>query len=678
MPNNLQYEKSPYLLQHSNNPVNWMPWGNEAFEKSKKEDKPIFLSIGYSTCHWCHVMAHESFEDKNTADYLNKYFVSIKVDKEERPDIDAVYMESCQMMTGSGGWPLSVFLTPDKKPFFAGTYFPNKSSLGLIGFYDLIVNINNMWKNKRHKVLEAGNQTTEFLQKQNECSNIMPGKEIIEKGAEGLLNSFDKVWGGFGQAPKFPSPHNLLFLMRYASAQSSKASIDAVIKTLDCMACGGIFDQIGGGFSRYSTDRKWLVPHFEKMLYDNALLSYTYFSAYNVTGIKFYKYIAEKTVKYVLCELLDSKGGFYCGQDADSDGVEGKYYVFSPEEIKFVLKDDGEYFCRWFNITEDGNFEGQNIPNRINKNKEEYNNASIETLCKKINEYRKKRTKLHLDDKILTSWNSLMISALAKGYMSCGKTEYLSAAINAYSFTEKNLKDKNERLFIRYRENEAAFKGQLSDYAFYSFALLSLYEATFEIEYLKKAEIYARYMTELFYDEIGGGFYMYADDAEKLITRPKEIFDGAIPSSNSAAGYVFSKLASITGKAEWIEEANKQFEFLAKVSDSVYLGNSFALFAMCQAIYPTFEIVCVSSENTVPEVFLDFVKRYHGFELTAVFKCRANKDALEETAPFTASYPIPERGNMYYLCSGNTCYEPKENIEELNELLEKLRASVFE
>jgi len=366
MANLLEREKSPYLLQHKDNPVDWYPWSEEAFARAREEDKPVFLSIGYSTCHWCHVMAHESFEDKEVARLLNGDFVCIKVDREERPDIDAVYMTACQIMTGSGGWPLTVFLTPEQKPFFAGTYFPKQSMYGQYGLVDLLEQVAYMWQNDRRKLLAAGREITAAVNQRRRPGLQEPDHPLLRRAYGQFRKQFDEEWGGFGSAPKFPTPHNLLFLMRYSAGENQPDALEMAETTLEAMARGGIQDHIGGGFSRYSTDRKWLVPHFEKMLYDNALLTLAYIKAYQMTKKPLYAKTARATADYILRELSNEGGGFFCGQDADSEGIEGKYYVFTPDEIiNFLGQKDGEEFCRLYGITESGNFEGSSIPNRM-------------------------------------------------------------------------------------------------------------------------------------------------------------------------------------------------------------------------------------------------------------------------------------------------------------------------
>lgn len=665
--NRLMNEKSPYLLQHAGNPVDWYPWCDEAFAKAHREHKPVFLSIGYSTCHWCHVMAHESFEDPEIAKLLGRGFVSIKVDREERPDIDAVYMSVCQALTGSGGWPLTILMTPDQKPFFAGTYFPKHSMYGRTGLYELLLQAEQRWREDPEKLIQTGDTITAFLQTPETVSG-QPSDGLVRQGVSQLKKSFDSVWGGFGQAPKFPTPHNLLFLLRYSALADDGTALDMAERTLAAMAHGGIFDQIGGGFSRYSTDQKWLVPHFEKMLYDNALLTCAYLEAFKRTANPFYRSVARKTIAYVLRELTGQGGGFYCGQDADSDGVEGKYYVFTPQEVSAVLgAEDGQLFCKWFHITESGNFEGQSIPNLIGEDR--WRAAEIEVLCKKMLLYRQNRTSLHKDDKVLTSWNSMMILALAKAAFICDDSFYMNMAKAGVLFVETRLASSDGRLSVRYRDGEAAFAGQLDDYAYYAAALLEMYQATWETDYLKLAIRYAEQMLRRFSCGENGGFYLYADDAKQLISRPVETYDGAVPSGNSVAAHVLAALASLTGEEIWRRERDRQLGFLAAAAQNAPSAHCHALSAMCSVLYPSAELICVSAEQQLPGDALDFLRSSRNPGLTVLFKSRENQEKLAEIAPFTRAYAVPEKGTRYYLCRESFCLEAVEEVGALEKLL---------
>ena len=663
MANRLEKEKSPYLLQHKENPVDWYPWGEEAFQTAREEDKPVFLSIGYSTCHWCHVMAHESFENPEVAALLNRDFVCIKADREERPDIDAVYMAVCQAMTGAGGWPLTVLMTPEQKPFFAGTYFPPKSRRGQMGLLEILSQAAFLWNTQREGLLEDSEYIAKRIgnldkpQKSGE-----PSVELLEKARRFYEQSFDLQWGGFGPAPKFPTPHNLLFLMDYGTRERSPGLFRMVEKTLDAMADGGICDHLGGGFSRYSTDARWLVPHFEKMLYDNALLILAYLRAFQECGKPRYLETAKNTAGYILEELTGPEGGFYCGQDADSDGVEGKYYVFTPEEIKTVLGEkDGEEFCRAYDITPAGNFEGKSIPNRIGKEKAPWKREDPRLV--KLRCYRKKRTTLHRDDKCLLSWNAWTIIAFAKLGQITGEERYLQAAQKARAFIEKYMTGEDNRLFLRYREGERAHKGQLEDYAVYTLALLTLYGATFHTDDLQQAVFRGGQMRELFLDHEDGGYFMTAGDDEKLISRPKETYDGAIPSGNSVAAMVLEVLGELTGEVKWREESDRQHRFLAGAMESYPAGHAFSLLSLGRALYPQKELICAG--EAVPPELREYLKTHPAEHLAVLFKSEENAEALAACAPFTKDYPVPKEGTMWYLCTNGACKAPVREFDKL-------------
>ena len=633
--NRLVNEKSPYLLQHKDNPVDWYPWGSEAFEKAASEDKPIFLSIGYSTCHWCHVMAHESFEDEYVAKLLNESFVCIKVDREERPDVDAVYMRACQAMTGSGGWPMTVFLTPDRKPFFAGTYFPKQSRYGQIGLTELLIRVSVLWKTNRESLLRSGNDIAAAISREG-ADPAEPDEALLNRAYNDLKRSFDPKWGGFGTAPKFPTPHNLLFLM-------GRGDTEMTVTTLTTMARGGIFDQIGGGFSRYSTDNMWLKPHFEKMLYDNALLIIAYSEAADRMGSEAFADVAKRTAEYVTRELMSTEGGCFCGQDADSEGVEGKYYLFTPREIASVLGDaEGEEFCRAYGISDKNG-----IPNRIDSKALMWEKERLQ----KLYDYRKGRTALHTDDKILLSWNAWMVIAFTK----CG---YIDEAEKMRRFIEEKMTDGDNRIYLRYRDGEAKNDGQLDDYAVYALALLTMYRETYDVEYLAQAILRAEQMLDFFEDE-KGGFFLTAHDAEELICRPKEAYDGAIPSGNSVAAMVLETLAQLTGEAKWREAADRQMRYMAGQAKKYPSGFCFALTAMSKALTPSRELIVCG--ETVPEE----IKKLRCGDLNILFKSSANAETLARCAPFTASYPVPEKGTSFYLCKGGVCHRAVTNFNEL-------------
>lgn len=639
MYNHLKDQTSPYLLQHVGNPVHWYPWSKEAFQKAKKEEKPIFLSIGYSTCHWCHVMAHESFEDTAIASILNENFVSIKVDKEERPDIDSVYMSVCQSLTGSGGWPTTIFMTPDQKPFFAGTYFPKNARWGSIGFQELIETIAEKWKHERNTLLESANQVLCILKKEEPSGKnaICSPEHIIEAALLNYNKSFDRINGGFGQAPKFPSPHNLLFLMHYYEKTNHKPAMEMVDKTLLQMYRGGIFDHIGGGFSRYSTDDYFLAPHFEKMLYDNALLILAYAKAYELSHNKLYLDIAERTANYVFNEMTSPDRGFYSAQDADSEGIEGKYYLFEPAEIINVLgQENGQEFCDYYDITKKGNFEGKSIPNLLQTNDF---TADYHALLQKLYDYRKKRYHLHLDDKILTSWNSLMIAAMCHLYRVTQNIKYINAAEQAQSFIENNLYEENS-LFVSWRDNRRSGKGFLDDYANEIFALLSLYESTFDKTYLSHAKTLCDISISLFYDKNASGFFLNSSENEELIMRPKETYDGAMPSGNSMMAYNLLRLSHYCENTNYDFHARQQLQFM--ITEAARYPSGYAMF-LC--------------------VLLDYVEL--PTKITIVLKNKTELEKLKGKAPLstiikileeaTSEYPLIKGQTTYYVCKGRTC-----------------------
>ena len=669
-PNRLINEKSPYLYSHAHNPVDWYPWGEEAFSAARAEDKPVFLSVGYSTCHWCHVMAHESFEDAFLAEILNRSFIAVKVDREERPDVDAVYMEVCQALTGSGGWPMTIIMTAEKKPFFAGTYLPKTSRRGMTGLADLLSVVASRWQTDRKELIDSSERITDFMRTQEgaKAGSAKSARELALAARAGFGRSFDRERGGFGSAPKFPMAHNLLFLISLSALEHDDEALKMAERTLEQMYRGGIFDHIGGGFSRYSTDGKWLIPHFEKMLYDNALLAWAYTEAFVKTKRLLYRRVAEKTINYVLAELSEPMGGFLCGQDADSEGVEGKYYAFAPEELKSVLgQAQGVEYCRRFGIEETGNFEGRSVANLLDCETYETEEPIIAELTKKLYEYRLSRTRLNKDDKVLCSWNALMIIALSRAGCVFHDEQYLSAAENAAKFVFENLIDEQGLLKIRWKDGQSAQDGQLDDYSFLGLACLELYRASFETSYLERAAELAEKMDELFLDE-EGGYYMYSKHAEQLITRPKPVYDGAIFSGNSAAALLLSRLSRLTADKGHIESCERQLEFMAKTVAAQPSSHSLALLALIEAEYPTAELVCSAAKNEAPSVLADLVSRAGG-SLTVLFKTPQNAEALAGVAAFTGDYEIPQIGALYYLCRGKSCLKPVTKLEELEDEL---------
>lgn len=638
-------EISPYLIQHKDNPVDWYPWGEEAFARAKKEDKPVFLSIGYSTCHWCHVMAHESFEDEKVAEILNQYFVSIKVDKEERPDIDSIYMAVCQAYTGSGGWPTSIFMTPEQKPFFAGTYFPKTTRYGQVGFVELLFAIRDKWEHDREDLLESAEELIAQLNRQTNIQGNVDAK-LVDVAVELYKRTFDDRFGGFGRAPKFPTPHNLLFLMRYYEKSGDESALHMAEVTLLQMYRGGLFDHIGGGFSRYSTDVYFLVPHFEKMLYDNALLILAYCKAYQVTQTPIYREVAEKTAAYVLGEMTSPEGGFYSAQDADSEGIEGKYYLLEPEEIINVLGEQkGEAFNRHYDITEKGNFEGKNIPNLLQNSDVE---TSFEDCLPAVYEYRRNRYSLHLDDKILTSWNALMIAAMCHLYRVTGDETYRKATVDAEAFVGKKLRE-NDTLYVSYRDGKRSERGFLDEYAMETFALLALYEATLNREYLERAILLCDKAVREFYDAKHGGFFFYGGENEQLILRPKETYDGAIFSGNSAMAYNLVRLYYLTGERKYKESAERQLAFMS--AEAAHYPAGYAMF-----------LIALSDYFDPPETVTVVVKDEAD---TKDLPCKIAPDSVIRIVEKpTKDYPLKDDKTTFYVCRGRSCLPPTNAIDK--------------
>ena len=652
MPNRLQHETSPYLLQHAHNPVDWYPWGEEAFRRAREENKPVFLSIGYSTCHWCHVMAHESFEDEEIAALLNRYFVSIKVDKEERPDVDGIYMAFCQAFTGSGGWPTSIFMTPDQKPFFAGTYFPKRSRGHMFGLQELLEAIHKKWESDRAALLHQADELLVHLQR-GAAKEAAPHDDLLESAIQVYQRIYDRKNGGFGSAPKFPTPHNLLFLMTCHERYGDTSCLHMAEHTLLQMYRGGLFDHIGFGFCRYSTDERYLAPHFEKMLYDNALLMMAYCHAYAITKKPLYLDIAEKTAAYILREMTSPEGGFYSAQDADSEGEEGKYYLFTPEEVVRVLgKKDGKAFCRYFDITPSGNFEGKSIPNLLRSDPEDH---AFEPILKRLYLYRKERHSLHLDDKILSSWNSLMIAAFCHLYQVSRNTTYLDAAKQADQYLSENLMD-GDTLYVSFRNDRRGVKGFLDDYAAYLFAQLALYGATLDGAHLEKARRVCREINRQFRDEDHGGYFFYGADHESLILRPKETYDGAIPSGNSLMAWNLVRLSQLTAGDAYEQDAQRQLDFLAKEAAQYPTGHAMFLLALLNQENPHQVTVVPAHASDVSQAPLQLPL-----------------DAAVILQEPTDDYPLKNGKTTFYICRGHSCLPPT-NAPSMHDIMRSGRS----
>ncbi len=691
--NRLKNEKSPYLLQHADNPVDWYPWGEEAFEKAAREDKPILLSIGYSTCHWCHVMEHESFEDPEVAKLMNETFVSIKVDREERPDIDSVCMTVCQLLSKGGcGWPLNIIMTPDKKPFFAGTYIPKESRFGRIGMVELVPRIKDVWKNKRDEVLKSADSITEAVKKATGLTEGSGGRDLtpaaLTLGYNQLLGRFDETNGGFGTAPKFPTPHNLLFLLRYWKRTGDEQALSMVEATLGGMRKGGVYDHVGYGFHRYSTDPRWFLPHFEKMLYDQAMLALVFTEAYQATGKKAYEDTARQIFTYVMRDMTSPEGGFYSAEDADSEGEEGKFYVWTEDEIIGILgKDEAGLIIKAYNVEESGNFSeeasgektGSNIlylktplpelARSFGMSADEFE-GRIDKSRKKLFDVREKRVHPHKDDKILTDWNGLMIAALSKGASAFSDPLYSDAAKRAADFLLGKMTDSKGRLLHRWRDGDAGIGGSIDDYSFFIWGLLELYESTFDIKYLKAALGLQTEMTGLFWDVKNGGFYFTSHDAEELITRHKEIYDGAIPSGNSVAMLNLLRIGRITGDAAYDEMAAKLAKAFSETVEQAPVAYTQLLSSLDFAIGPSYEVVVVGDPAS-PDTkeMLSAIRKRYSPNKVLLFKGTGDVPGVTAIAEFTKGQASIDGKATAYVCLDHVCNLPTTDLNKALELL---------
>ena len=673
--NKLGHESSPYLLQHAKNPVHWHAWNEEALGRAKKENKPIFLSVGYSSCHWCHVMAHESFEDEEIAKIMNENFVNIKVDREERPDLDDIYQKACQMTTGQGGWPLSVFLTPDQRPFYVGTYFPALDSYGRPGFGSLCRQLSQSWKEKPKDIEKAADnfmQNLGKLQQHQTPSKI--DKSILDEAAINLLQIADTTYGGFGQAPKFPNASNLSFMFRYSKLSGISKFQKFALLTLKKMAKGGIFDQIGGGFHRYSTDARWLVPHFEKMLYDNALLPIVYSEAYQITKDPFFGNVVKKTLDYVIREMTSSDGTFFSAQDADTNGEEGQTFVWKKQEIEKILGKDSEIFCIYYDVTDGGNFEGNTIlANNINasslgfkfgKSEPEINDL-ISKCSKKLLEVRNKREQPGKDDKIITSWNGLMVSAFLSGYRITDNSKYLDVAKQSIDFFESNF-EKNHILHRTFKNAEPKLNGYLDDYAYMANASVDMFENTSQPKYLSFATNLANYLMAHFWDDSTNGFFFTSDDHEKLIMRPKNNYDLSMPSGNSVAAYVLLKLYYITQNKQFLEIAKKIIESQAISAAE----NPFAFGYLLNALYlyyqkPT-EITIINGKNS--ELVSSLRKKFLPESIMVLIESQSNLEALSKH-PFFSGKEFQNDKTTVFVCKNFSCSLPLSDLSEIEKEL---------
>jgi uncharacterized protein YyaL (SSP411 family) len=677
MPNHLIDETSPYLLQHADNPVNWYPWGEEALKQAQDADRPIFLSIGYSACHWCHVMAHESFEDQGTAAILNEHFVSIKVDREERPDLDQIYMTAVQAMTGSGGWPMSVFLTPEGTPFYGGTYFPPTPRYGMPSFTQVLHAIVDAWQNRRDELVASGQKLVAAIRQQGQvdATSTSKGRDLDEStlhsAFRALQQSFDQVHGGWGQAPKFPQPMALEFLLRYHHSTGNPNALEMVTQTLEAMARGGMYDQLGGGFHRYSVDDHWLVPHFERMLYDNAQLARVYLHAWQVTGNDFFRTIAEETLDYVMREMLAPEGGFYSTQDADSEGKEGKFFVWTPDEIREVLGNEADAFIAAYTITPGGNFEGKNILEFVGDMEQR---PVLAEARRKLFEAREKRVHPGRDEKILTSWNGLMLAAFAEAARALDRddgsralaTSYRKVAERNADFLLRELRQENRRLLHSWMEGDARLNGYLEDYAYLIEGLLELYQTTFDPRWFLAAQELAGTMIAHF-QAPEGGFFDTSDDHETLITRPRDLQDNATPSGNAMATTVLLKLTGFTNHLRYVDISHQALAQMQPMMARYPLGFGQWLQALAYALSKPREIAIVGDPDSAnTQALLSIVRYgYQPFQVVAL----GVPDAQPPAVPLLQDRGLVEGQAAAYVCRDFACQAPVTDPLALKQLL---------
>ncbi|WP_413366461.1 thioredoxin domain-containing protein [Lysinibacillus sp. 3P01SB] len=670
---------SPYLLQHAHQPINWYPWGDEAFERAMEEKKPIFLSIGYATCHWCHQMARESFEDQEIANYLNEHYIAIKVDREERPDIDNLYMNVCIMMDGHGGWPLSIFMTPEQVPFYAGTYYPKKTSLKMVGFHELIVHLHKLYEKDQAQVISVGAEIKEALmqlQAQQAAGTLPPS--VFDIAFEQLYKTYDNLYGGFGRETKFPMPHQLMFLLRFAKFNDERVAEKMALNTLQSLYNGGIYDQIGFGFSRYSVDETYIVPHFEKMLYDNALLLYTTAEAYQVSKDSFYEQKMRELLTYIRRVMTSPEGGFYSAEDADTEQEEGKFYTWTRDEVMSYLGEElGEIYCQALHITAEGNFVGKNVPHLVHTNLTDIareNGMNLDSLQQKLEkarqmlfEVREQRMHPNKDDKILTSWNGLMIAALAKANAVLQDEGVELLAVGAMRFLEEQL-FQSGRLMRRYRNGEVKEYGILDDYAAVLWAYTELYEATFSPEWLQKAIQLADAMIELFWDHEEGGFFMTGSDAEALLIRQREIQDGAIPSGSSIAAVSLIRLARLTNRSDYEEKVITLLQLGARTIYAQPEGFLYLLISYMLLIEGTKEVIMVGKLSPEQKQLLSVLKKE--FQPNTIYLYCEDAETYKELIPTLSEYQPAKEGANFYICKNYACQQPVHDPEDIQQMLE--------
>jgi hypothetical protein len=690
MSNRLANESSPYLLQHRNNPVDWYPWGKEAIERARREDRPIFLSIGYSACHWCHVMEHESFESEAIARVLNENFVAIKVDREERPDLDQIYMNAVQMLTGHGGWPMSVFLTPDLKPFYGGTYWPPQSSRGMPGFDQILAAVLDAWKNRREQALNAAEQLTAELQNVGLVSGGDPGAldiDLIDAAAAQLRKAFDNTYGGFGQAPKFPHPMDLQLLVRAWHRSGQQGPLDMVRLSLDRMAAGGIYDHLGGGFARYSVDARWLVPHFEKMLYDNALLAGAYLDAYLVTGDTNYARTLRETLNYVIRDMTNPGGGFYSTEDADSEGHEGLFYVWTPDEIETVLGDErGATFGRVYDVSDIGNFEGRNILNLpktleqcasiLRRDPQELAAELVESRGK-LFAVREKRVHPGKDDKVIVAWNGLMIDAMARAGAALDEPEYVITADEVASFILSRMRRDDGRLLHSWRNGQAKLDAYLDDYAALANSLVSLYEANFKERWIDEAVQLMDIVLDKFADPAGDGFFYTASDHEQLITRNKELTDSSIPSGNSLAANALLRLGRLIGRRDYLDAAEQILAAGSPIMRQAPMAAGQMLLALDLCLGPASELVLVgdTARDDVKQAIAAVHRRHLPRSVLAVRDTRSSDPTGSQSRHLNEIFEGKESADgqpVLYVCKNFACGTPATGLAQIEMKLEQL------
>jgi len=690
-PNQLINESSPYLLQHAHNPVNWFPWSDEAFEKARAENKPIFLSIGYATCHWCHVMEKESFEDEEVARYLNETFISIKVDREERPDIDAVYMAACQILTGRGGWPLTIIMTPEKEPFFAGTYIPKRGQFGRIGLIDLCKRVQELWASQKDKLQDAAKTITQQLHQSFDFSSRGDlNNALFDKAYVQLTQSYDSQFGGFEPAPKFPTPHRLRFLLRYYHHTGQVEALNMVQHTLKTMRQGGIWDHVGFGFHRYATDRQWLLPHFEKMLYDQALMAMAYLETYQITRDPFYAQTADEIFSYVLRDMASHEGAFFSAEDADSEGEEGKFYIWTWKEFEIILgKETAAIWQPVLNVKKEGNFSeevtgsptGANIlhlTRSLNSWSQtlNMNSATVLSQWEKVRialfDHRKQRIHPLKDDKVLTDWNGLMIAALAMGGRILNNARYTEAAQRGAQFILSQMMDNKKQLFHRYRNGKVGIAAHADDYAFVILGLLELYRTTYDLSYAQQAVMLQEQMISHFWDTKQGGFFLASNAQKGLPLRPKDLYDGAIPSANSVSLCNLIHLSRLTGDPKWEKLAHDLIHTFSGNLAQQPTAYTHFLIGLDALLNPGQEVVITGdSESGDTRSMLSILNKHFSPNRTVLYKSGQNADQVEAFAAFTKALAITNENATAYICDDFSCHSPISDPQSLQNHLEE-------